>query len=334
MTARPFALKPEPAEAPTPLEKLVEALEANGSTARGGGNWTCPVPEHEDAKQSLRVGAGRDGNAVLWCHADCADLTRIHFIPLKRDAAGNVVPLTFPEGADALRRAIKDVDAALVIVDPVMAFLGEDINSHNDASVRKALGPLKEVAEATGAAIVFVRHLNKSGEGSALYRGGGSIAFIGAARTGLLVAKHPDDENLRVLAVMKQNLSDYSETPSWSYAVKTAPVEIDGQPYQHPYVEWGNAMNVTADQLLRKPDARKNAPVRDACCEEMRELFSERAVWPVKEMQAALKDADFTPSTIKDSAAHLKLDRAKVVDPETKQVSHWTWALPTPGGPA
>jgi AAA domain len=94
-----------------------------------------------------------------------------------------------------------------VIVDPLMAFLSADTNSHRDQDVRKALFRLSMLAEDTGAAVVVVRHLNKSNAGPALYRGGGSIGIIGAARAALLIARDPGDENRRVLAPLKMNLA-------------------------------------------------------------------------------------------------------------------------------
>ena len=58
---------------------------------------------------------------------------------------------------------------------------------------RQAPTPLARLAELSRAAIVVVRHLNKSRRSSAIYRGGGSIGIIGQARAGLLVANDPDD---------------------------------------------------------------------------------------------------------------------------------------------
>lgn len=67
---------------------------------------------------------------------------------------------------------------------------------------------MKRLAEETDGAIVVVRHLNKATGQSGLYRGGGSIGIIGAARTGLLVGADPDPTgSRRILATTKNNLS-------------------------------------------------------------------------------------------------------------------------------
>jgi hypothetical protein len=52
----------------TPVERVRSALEAAGSR-RSGHDWQCPA--HEDRKASLSFTEGRDGKAVLHCHAGC-----------------------------------------------------------------------------------------------------------------------------------------------------------------------------------------------------------------------------------------------------------------------
>lgn len=113
---------------------------------------------------------------------------------------------------------------SLVIVDPLMAYLGGDVNGHRDQDVRRALAPLAMMAQRTGAAVVLVRHLNKSTGGSAMYRGGGSIGITGAARSVLLVARDPDAEPVdpsprRIVAVVKSNLAPTA--PSMAYRLVT-----------------------------------------------------------------------------------------------------------------
>ena len=73
---------------------------------------------------------------------------------------------------------------------------------------------MSRIAADTGCTILVLRHLNKGKGGIPLYRGGGSIAIVGAARVGLLVARFPtdDDETLCAFAVQKNNLSAKPES--------------------------------------------------------------------------------------------------------------------------
>ena len=124
-------------------------------------------------------------------------------------------PIILPRDLPALAGAIRSYSARLVIVDVLMAYLDGRTDSYRDQDVRSALAPLIRLAEDTGACIVLIRHLSKSGGTHAVYRGGGSIGIVGAARVGLLVAPDPDDSDRRILAVTKCNVAKMA--PAMAY---------------------------------------------------------------------------------------------------------------------
>src|SRR5262245_50743113 len=103
--------------------------------------------------------------------------------------------------------ALTQTGARLLVVDPIMAFLDPRILAGNDQSVRQALYPLARIAETHAWAVLLVRHLNKRGGSRSLYRGGGSIAFLGACRSGWLIARDPQAPSQCVLAQVKNNLA-------------------------------------------------------------------------------------------------------------------------------
>ena len=80
--------------------------------------------------------------------------------------------------------------------------------------------PLVDIARRTGAIIMIGRHLNKSTGGQSLYRGQGSIGFIGIVRSGILAGKHPERDGVFVLAGQKYNLSKPPE--SLAYRIRDA----------------------------------------------------------------------------------------------------------------
>ena len=117
-----------------------------------------------------------------------ADLSRIAALQAVHDSEGKP---HFPTVRDieAIKQACEKVQAKIVVIDPIMAHLDGKVNSWRDQDIRGALTPLCKLADEIGVAVIVVRHLNKASGGQAIYRGGGSIGIIGAARCAYLVAK-------------------------------------------------------------------------------------------------------------------------------------------------
>jgi hypothetical protein len=52
-----------------PLERLLARLDGVCSSGAG---WKCLCPAHEDRHASLSIAEGRDGRALVYCHAGCS----------------------------------------------------------------------------------------------------------------------------------------------------------------------------------------------------------------------------------------------------------------------
>ena len=148
---------------------------------------------------------------------------------------------SFPRDLARLEQALRRTSAALVIIDPIMAFLDDYICSSNDQSVRQALAPLAALAERCDAAVLLVRHLNKVGGAKAVYRGGGSIGIIGACRSAWLIARHPSDDRQRVMAQVKNNLA--KPQPSLGY-------EVVSDEQGRAQIAWLGVVDMAADELV------------------------------------------------------------------------------------
>ena len=160
-----------------------------------------------------------------------------------------------PKDADLIRDAIVQTGARLVILDPLAAFLDGSVNSWNNQHVRRALTPLAQVAEQTSAAILVLDHLNKRSGIAAIQRGSGSIAFNAAARSVLLVCKHPHEPETFVLAGVKSNLGP----PPSSLAYKT--VEAENKAVR---LEWCGDCPYDADELVANFEMPSGRKLRDA----------------------------------------------------------------------
>ena len=130
-------------------------------------------------------------------------------------------PVVLPDDTAWMAALIRHSRAALVVIDVLAAYLSDRVDSHKDQSVRRLLAVLAAAAANTGAAIVLIRHHNKAQGTPALYRGGGSIGIIGAARAAYAVLRDPDDADHRLLATVKSNLAH--EAPTWGYSLVEVP---------------------------------------------------------------------------------------------------------------
>jgi hypothetical protein len=114
--------------------------------------------------------------------------------------------LSLPRDLNRLRKLVIARGARLLIIDPLNAFLERGTDSYKDQDIRSVLAPVENMAEETGVAVLIIAHLTKKEDSSVLYRVGGSIGFIGAARSVLAVGS-TSKPNLRVLYSLKSNLA-------------------------------------------------------------------------------------------------------------------------------
>lgn len=173
--------------------------------------------------------------------------------------------VSLPGDTAEVGRALEAVDAALLVIDPLMAYLGEKVNEYQDKDIRRALAPLSRAAEATGAAIVLVRHFTKGGGANPVYRGGGSIGIIGAARIGYAVARDPQDETRVIVAATKANIAVLPT--SLAYRL------VDSPEHGCARVEWDGTVDYTAADLLREPGSG-DKPERDQTVQWLAEYLN------------------------------------------------------------
>lgn len=244
-----------------------------------------------------------------------ADLSRVHEMCMKADDEGNPVPLAFPRDAQRMQEIIEELDVRLVVVSPITACFGEETNTNNEPSVRRALTPLARVSQETDAAIVLIRHLNKDQSMKALYRGGGSIAFMGISRSGMVVGEH---EGMRVVAMVKNNLHDKRLISALGFRL----VAPTGEAV--PVVRWEGPLPVTAEDLVRS--GRDAAPRRQEAKKVIRALLDGAGWIAADAVHRARKDGGFAKETWDRAASELGVEKKGERD-SSGQVVEWRWRL-------
>ncbi|MGD9714341.1 MAG: AAA family ATPase, partial [Thermomicrobiales bacterium] len=147
-------------------------------------------------------------------------------------------------------------DARLVLIDPVSSYLGKT-DSHKNADVRGVLEPLGDMAERLRVAIVAITHLSK-GDGKAINRFIGSIAFVAAARTAFAVVADKDDESgsRRLLLPVKNNIAVKPDGLAFRLAQRLVSEDVIGS-----HVVWDESapVLVSVDDALTANGSERTA---------------------------------------------------------------------------
>ena len=184
------------------------------ATISNGGTW--PNSEGRAPRGSVIILSAEDGaedTLVPRLIAAGADRRKIHLVEAVK-SADEKGRRTFNLQTDLqlLEEKIKEIgDVVLVEIDPASAYMGKNVNSHNDQSVRTVLAPLAEMANRLGIAILSIMHFNKgnSQAGSkVMHRFMASIAFVAAARVAFAAMRDPEDDTRHLFLHAKNNLAE------------------------------------------------------------------------------------------------------------------------------
>lgn len=307
----------DPGDGKSILSIDLAARWSTGTAMPDGSNGAGPWPiilvsAEDDAEDTIVPRLMAAGARLDFCHLITHGLARD-------------IPFDFASGLPGVRALAERIGARAVFFDPLMAFISAATDTNNDASVRRALQPLKVLAEITQAAVIAVRHLNKGGSGSkAIYRGGGSVGFAGAARATFLVTADRQDPSNKIMAAVKTNLA--ARPPSLRYRVQLNPEGM-------PYIVWGGAVAIDAQQALDGPEFTTDAQEERSIKREQRryeiqflvDLLEANGPMNWKEIVVAGKEEGFTERGLRGARvdAHLEKIRGSEGNRSTR------WGLPT-----
>jgi hypothetical protein len=247
-----------------------------------------------------------------------ADLKRCWVLPDVHLDGEPPRPPELPADLPLLEDLVKDRAATLVVVDPIAAFLSGAVDMHRDQDIRRVLAGMAYMAARTGVAVVIVRHMNKSGGGNPLYRGGGSIGIVGAARAGLLAAPDPDDDGRRVLAVTKSNLGRLP--PALAYRL------VSDELYDTARVVWDGTTEHTAADLLGGPVERPS-PQQDQGEAFLRDQLA-GGPRPVADLLDLAEARGLTRRTLYRAADALQVEMERRPEPGKRGRGPSWWSLP------
>jgi hypothetical protein len=232
-------------------------------------------------------------------------------------------PVTIPDDVEHIEDVVHQVDAQLIVVDPLPAAFGSEVKTGIDHLVRRALTPVRDLAERRRLAVVLVRHWNKQASvTNLLYRGGGSIGIIGAARAGFAVAPDPEDPTQRVLIPVKTNLAPESARRALRYRVVT------DEQHNTAAIEWLGTLDPAELAEAVQGGGTTDAGAIPEAVAILRELLEEGEVLATEAKRYA-KEAGISDRTLTRARKRLGVKaRPRVKDGRKR----WYWSLPNTGG--
>jgi hypothetical protein len=153
------------------------------------------------------------------------------------------------EMTDWLDQQADELKPALIILDPIQAFITSDVDSNNNVSVRRFMNRLAAIAEKHHCAIISVRHFGETKHDRAMQNGLGSTDFVGIARNQLGVARRDDDKIGFVVMQMKTNFATAD-------AMLFEMSEADGRKGEQPRITFEGFAKIDPDEFFA-PDKSK-----------------------------------------------------------------------------
>jgi hypothetical protein len=308
----------DPSTGKSTLTLFIASMVTNGGTWPDGTRCEYPgavvlLSAEDGLSDTIRPRLDAAGAVVANVHA-------VKGIPIGDEGAVRMPDLN---DIAPLRRLVERTRAHLVIVDVLMAYVPTGNNSHSDQDIRHVMGRLSAMAEQTGCTVLMLRHLNKGEKTDPMYRGGGSIGIIGAARGGMLLARDPDDRNVRILATSKPSDLAAEEPPSLRFRITDTPI---GPGINVGKIEWLGTSDYTARQLLATQQQQdEEIPTGTSVPECKRWLtdYLSGGAKPGAQSKADAKQAGFSERTVQRAAQEMGIK----YDSEGFPRVTW-WSLP------
>ena len=172
-----------------------------------------------------------------------ADLNRVLVID------DSDVQLTLSD--EQIEKAIVENNARLVIIDPIQAYLGSDVDMNRANEVRPIFMRLGQVAQRTGCAILLIGHLNKAAGMQSLQRGLGSIDIAAAVRSVMFIGKLKHDPTMRILTHEKSSLAPPGVSLAFSLGDEGG-------------FRWVGEYDITADEMLSGIEPQRETKTQQA----------------------------------------------------------------------
>lgn len=202
-------------------------------------------------------------------------------------------PLTFAD--PRVKEAIEKWNIDVVVFDPLMSYMGADVQLNVGNSAREIMNHLVSLGQETGCTFIVAAHTSKQTSAEAINRLIGSIDFISSARSVLTVGRNPNCESQKALAHTKSNLGPLASTILY---------HLD---YENGLVKFDSFSNLTDNEIIAPKEPRgKGAPATEDAKDFLMEVLADGYATS-KDVQDAAKMAGVSAGTLQKAKDELKI---------------------------
>jgi len=232
-----------------------------------------------------------------------ADLAKVWRVKPAKEFENVVLPRDISELTDLIIAN----NVAMVIMDPLLSRIDVRLDTHKDADVRRALEPLKVMAELTGSVVLGFVHFNKGTSKDAIERVSASGALTTVPRSVFAVVK--EDEDTRVLGQIKHNLGN--PQPDLAFTIENAYLGEDrnGNSIHTGKVVWKGESETPFQDIMDGPAGPRSPGAHNRAQEWLSNYLQEQArCVPSAEVKAAAKEANISDGQLRRAREALSVE--------------------------
>lgn len=198
---------------------------------------------------------------------------------------------------ERIEQIMKALKPALMIFDPLQAYLGADVDMHRANQIRPVLSRIAALAEQYDCAVLLIMHNSKMTQNKALHRALGSIDIPAVARSMLILAKDPQDPTKRIICHEKSSLAAKGR----SIIFRIEP-ELGG-------MDFCGYSDLTADDVLGAVRGTRDKPSArlDDAAQQLNDLLGDKGWADLDDIHALQSEYDISKSTLYNAKKELRL---------------------------
>lgn len=259
-----------------------------------------PLPGDTDPREPVNIiyNTAEDGLGdtikprLLAAGADCSRINTIN------ERVNTVTMID-----ERIEKCVLELGAKLLILDPIQAYLGANVDMNKANEVRPVFARLGRVAEDNECSIVLIGHQGKNQMYSELQSLLGSTDQVAAARSVLTVTKHPNNKTLSLINHTKSSLSARGKSLTFS-------IDENGK------IVWGDFV----DNANSNDDTEEKVTKRDFAKEFLRDILANGSV-SANDISSAAEEKMISDKTLQRAKKELGIT-------SYPEGGMWFWKLP------